>query len=105
IHVEDSLKFTTPKGKVVYGGGGIIPDVFVPRDINYKKESLDYMLKGDIMDRFVFNQLDKNRPYFNSLSLAEFDKDIAVSDEINDDFRDYLSEFRIRFKPEEYKEL
>ncbi|MFT6797281.1 MAG: carboxyl-terminal processing protease, partial [Maribacter sp.] len=30
IKVADSLKFKTPKGKVVYGGGGIIPDVFVP---------------------------------------------------------------------------
>ncbi len=32
IRVNDSLKFTTPKGKVVYGGGGIIPDEFVPID-------------------------------------------------------------------------
>ncbi len=32
IEVNDSLKFTTPKGKIVYGGGGIIPDVFVPID-------------------------------------------------------------------------
>ena len=32
IHFADSLKFTTPKGKVVYGGGGIMPDVFVPLD-------------------------------------------------------------------------
>lgn len=32
IKRNDSLKFVTPKGKVVYGGGGIIPDVFVPID-------------------------------------------------------------------------
>ena len=32
IHFADSLKFTTPKGKVVYGGGGIMPDVFIPMD-------------------------------------------------------------------------
>ena len=31
--VPDSLKFTTPKGKVVYGGGGIYPDVYVPIDM------------------------------------------------------------------------
>lgn len=32
IHFSDSLKFTTPGGKVVYGGGGIMPDKFVPVD-------------------------------------------------------------------------
>ncbi|MBQ3260325.1 MAG: S41 family peptidase, partial [Alistipes sp.] len=32
IHFADSLRFVTPKGKVVYGGGGIMPDVFVPLD-------------------------------------------------------------------------
>jgi carboxyl-terminal processing protease len=32
IHFSDSLKFTTPGGKIVYGGGGIMPDKFVPAD-------------------------------------------------------------------------
>ncbi len=32
IHFSDSLKFTTPGGKIVYGGGGIMPDKFVPVD-------------------------------------------------------------------------
>ena len=32
IHFSDSLKFTTPEGKIVYGGGGIMPDKFVPSD-------------------------------------------------------------------------
>jgi carboxyl-terminal processing protease len=32
IHFADSLKYTTPGGRVVYGGGGIMPDIFVPLD-------------------------------------------------------------------------
>ena len=32
IHFADSLKFTTPGGRIVYGGGGIMPDKFVPVD-------------------------------------------------------------------------
>ena len=32
IHFSDSLKFTTPGGRIVYGGGGIMPDKFVPVD-------------------------------------------------------------------------
>src|SRR5690606_41068425 len=43
IEVADSLKFTTPKGKVVYGGGGIIPDVFVPLDLSMQNETLTFL--------------------------------------------------------------
>ena len=32
IHVTDTLRYTTPGGKVVYGGGGIMPDIFIPID-------------------------------------------------------------------------
>ena len=32
IHFSDSLKFTTPGGRIVYGGGGIMPDRFIPVD-------------------------------------------------------------------------
>ena len=43
IEVSDSLQFKTPKGKIVYGGGGIIPDVFVPIGTNEEEaiESMD----------------------------------------------------------------
>ena len=40
IKVADSLKFKTKKGRIVYGGGGIIPDVFVPIEKNHSKEGL-----------------------------------------------------------------
>ena len=39
IEVADSLRFITPGGKVVYGGGGIIPDVFVPKDTSVENET------------------------------------------------------------------
>ena len=42
IHVADSLRYVTPKGKVVYGGGGIIPDVFVPKDTSIANETLQF---------------------------------------------------------------
>ena len=44
IHFADSLRYTTPKGKVVYGGGGIMPDIFVPLDtLNITKYfTIDY---------------------------------------------------------------
>ena len=47
IKVNDSLKFVTPKGKIVYGGGGIVPDVFVPVDtLNIYSHRLYSRLNG-----------------------------------------------------------
>jgi len=46
IQVADSLKFKTPGGKTVYGGGGIIPDIFVSKDTTRVGETLDYMLRS-----------------------------------------------------------
>ena len=70
IHVADSLRFTTPKGKIVYGGGGIIPDVFVPLDTT--RYFPKYHLIG-ITD-FVFTYIDKNRKKYSKISWQEFNK-------------------------------
>lgn len=62
IKVDQSQKFRTlNSGRLVYGGGGIIPDVFVPVDTsNYSTYYRDIVAKG-IMNRFVTDYLDANR--------------------------------------------
>lgn len=105
IEVIDSLKFTTPGGKIVYGGGGIIPDIFVPKDIHYSKEKLDYMLQIGLMDRFVFDQLEKNRPYYNQLALSEFISQKVITDKMIQDFLNYLRHMNFEFQVRNYKEV
>jgi carboxyl-terminal processing protease len=59
IHFSDSLKFTTPGGKVVYGGGGIMPDKFVPVDTSGISP---YFLKvRSLIYRFALQYTEKNR--------------------------------------------
>ena len=90
INVADSLKYKTPEGKIVYGGGGIVPDVFVPKDTNFEKESLTAMLRGGYMDRFVFGILENDREYYNSLSFSEFMEKDIVTEEIIRNFRGFV---------------
>lgn len=60
IKVNDSLKFVTPKGRIVYGGGGIIPDVFIPIDtvgvtdfyIKCNRQSLQIKFANSIADEY-----------------------------------------------------
>ena len=82
IQVDDSLKFTTPKGKVVYGGGGIIPDVFVPVDRTFDNETINYLRRRGHFGLFVFEELDKDRSVYHHVTKYDFINNFEVSDDI-----------------------
>ena len=61
IRFNDSLRYVTPGGKVVYGGGGIMPDIFVPYDTTgYSRYFQTVMRRGHVY-RFAFNYADNHR--------------------------------------------
>ena len=91
IKVDDSLKFTTPKGKVVYGGGGIIPDIFVPVDTAFDNEMINYMRRRGLFGFFVFEELDKDRSKYQDLTKYDFINNFEVSDEMALRFKDYVN--------------
>ena len=75
IHFADSLRFVTPKGKVVYGGGGIMPDIFIPLDTtNMSKYYLEVSGKN-ILYRYTIEYADSHR---KELSHAKSLKDIEA---------------------------
>lgn len=92
IQFADSLKFVTPGGKVVYGGGGIMPDVFVPIDTigitNYFRQVRN---KG-LMYRFAFEYVDKNRDKLIEYTNAEIIEAFLDSQNLLSSFVDYASE-------------
>ena len=73
IHFADSLKFVTPKGKVVYGGGGIMPDEFVPLDTMDVTKYYVEVSGRNILYRYTIEYADRHR--------AELDK-IQTLDEL-----------------------
>jgi len=92
IEVDDSLKFTTPKGKVVYGGGGIIPDVFVPVDRSFDNETINYLRRRGHFGYFVFEELDKDRSVYQDVTKYDFINNFEVSDDIVVRFQDYVNQ-------------
>jgi len=69
-HFNENLKFTTPAGKTVYGGGGIMPDIFVPRDtVGYSTFLRDITTKGLIF-RYAFDYVDFNREKLSKLKSS-----------------------------------
>lgn len=69
--INDSLKFKTPGGRTVYGGGGITPDKYVKSNFNIEVEWDNYILRSNLVNRFVFLELDKNRKLYSFDSKEE----------------------------------
>lgn len=71
IQFNDSLKYTTPGGNTVYGGGGIMPDVFIPVDTSgYSNYFRDLRNKG-IIYQYAFEFVDKNREQMKNIKTHE----------------------------------
>ena len=100
IKVVDSLRFITPKGKIVYGGGGIIPDVFVSKDTSLEKETLDYISRSGFASYFVFEYLEQNREDFKGITSEDFMAHYEVNDSL---FNDFLNFTGIINEPKEFK--
>ncbi len=86
VPVPDSLKYTTPGGKVVYGGGGITPDVFVPIDTSYFSEYFELLAQAGLMSQFAYNYVDRNRGRLKSESFEAFDRSFTVTGEVMNAF-------------------
>ena len=83
-------QFTTPKGKVVYGGGGIIPDVFVPLNRKMENETLSFLERKGFFNNFIFEEIEKDRNYYSSISRQDFFDNYLVEDNMIKDFEEYL---------------
>ncbi len=93
IKVADSLKFVTPKGRVVYGGGGIIPDVFVPIGSN-EEEAVESLDTGyGLFSRFVFEHLEQDRNRYKEYSEQEFYQNFKVDDILFENFINYAEKW------------
>lgn len=64
IKVDESKIFKTPGGKIVYGGGGIIPDVFIPLDTIKYNPLVNRLYNNGILNTYAFEYVDKNRDKF-----------------------------------------
>lgn len=105
IKTPKTPKFKTPKGKIVYGGGGIVPDIFVPLEVEQGKEHTVYLLQSGVMGQFVFEQLDHNRNAFKGLTFEQFKVKIDATDLYFEAFQQFLSKNGIEMKLDTNKAL
>ncbi|OCB76845.1 S41 family peptidase [Flavobacterium crassostreae] len=92
IKLADSLKFKTPKGRIVYGGGGIVPDIFVALEAEQGNEDVFYLMQSGIVGNFVFEQLDKDRKAFSGVTFKQFKSTMHATNKHVVSFEVFLSE-------------
>ncbi|HNS11430.1 MAG TPA: S41 family peptidase [Bacteroidia bacterium] len=90
IHFSDSLNYITPGGKTVFGGGGIMPDVFVSMDTAGSSQFYAEVSSKGMISQFAFDYLDQNRKLFAQYkSFDDYKNSFKVSDELYRQFIDY----------------
>ena len=92
IHFADSLKRVTPGGKVVYGGGGIMPDVFVPADTTDVTPYFIEVVGRNILYRYTIEYADRHREALNAVQTLDELEALLDSDRtLVDDFIRYAA--------------
>ena len=99
------MKFKTKKGKIVYGGGGIVPDIFVPLEVERGNESTIYLLESGALGYFVFEQMDAKRKEFSTLTFEQLQSKMEKSDLYFNNFQKYLNANHLLMKINQNKAL
>ncbi|NOZ47503.1 MAG: S41 family peptidase [Chlorobi bacterium] len=104
IHFSDSLKYTTPGGKIVYGGGGIMPDIFVPLDTTGTSEYLSKVSRKGILYNFAFEYADEHREKLSKYVSWKSLNNFLSSQNILPEFIIYASKNGIKKNNEQIKQ-
>ncbi len=86
IQFNDSLKYQTKSGRTVYGGGGIMPDIFVPADTSGNSAYFDKIHRKGLIYTFAYTYADNNRE-----ALSQFENAEAIDAYLNN--KNVLNEF------------
>jgi carboxyl-terminal processing protease len=91
IHLDTTLRYTTPGGRTVYGGGGIMPDIFIPMDTTGYTAYYNKVWNTNVLYRYTLELTDRHRAEIDSIkTLKELDKMFEKYDLIGD-FTEYAA--------------
>lgn len=79
IRFNDSLRFDTVKGRTVYGGGGIMPDFFVPMDTSKNSAYLNRLFYTNTLREYAVNYVEKNKSRLEAMDYEDYRKNFEVT--------------------------
>ena len=105
IHFPDSMKYNTLETKrIVYGGGGIMPDVFIPVDTSRYTDYHRSVVAAGLVNRIAMNYLDRHRAELNKKypKFAQYKQNFNVTDDIMQELVTLAKDDKIEFNEEQY---
>jgi carboxyl-terminal processing protease len=106
LALPDSLKYHTVfKNRIVYGGGGITPDYFVPFDTSFFSTYYRELIGKGILNQFILKYGDQNRPELLSRykTFEEYKTSFVVSQKMKDELIQYAEKEGAKYNEEDYK--
>ena len=106
IQFPDSLKYSTLiSGRTVYGGGGIMPDIFMPVDTSYSTKLYTDLIRKGILNRFTLDYVMANRSEILNqyVDFEKFDEEFNVTDSMIDDFRALAEKEGVTWNEEQFE--
>ncbi len=91
-------KFKTEKGRIVYGGGGIMPDYFIPLDTSFYSPFYKKVNASSLLPEFVYRKLLADKKVSAYPNADEFNRNFSVSDDVVKSFISF-AEKNIEVKP------
>lgn len=85
IRFNDSLKYLTLNGRTVYGGGGIMPDYFVPLDTTLNSHYLNALFNSNSFQEYAFNYAIENKEKLEKMGYEKFKTSFKVSNAMFDE--------------------
>ncbi|NBC83212.1 MAG: PDZ domain-containing protein [Bacteroidetes bacterium] len=107
IQFPDSLKYyTIRKNRLVYGGGGIMPDIFIPLDTTGYTDYLNDIMRKGILNSYVLSYVDANRKSMHKKypSFDDFINTFEVEQEMLDNLIEYAKDERLLYDKDEFEQ-
>lgn len=102
IELNDSLVFTTTKGRKVYGGGGIVPDYFVPLDTTSNSTYLNRLFTTGTIREYALHYNESNRKRLEEAGFDSFRTSFRVTNDMLDELVNLAKANKVTFNQQQF---
>lgn len=102
IQFNDSLKYETTKGRVVYGGGGIMPDYFVPLDTSMNSSYVTKLFNSNTLRQYTFGYHEDHKKELENMKMEKFIKDFTVTDNMLEQLNALAKDNKVKFDEKQF---
>jgi carboxyl-terminal processing protease len=105
IKFPDSLKYYTPANRVVYGGGGIMPDIFIPWDSTWISDYYTDLRRKGVLNQFTVQYVDDHREeiLIEYPTVEEYSQSFVLDDDFMQEFFVFAEGMEVPFDEEGYE--